>query len=49
MRCASNGIGIPSLKECARMLYGTFEMRSAPMKGTQITVSIPLKKDHARA
>jgi hypothetical protein len=33
--CASNGIGILSLKERARMLYGTFEIRSAPMKGMQ--------------
>jgi signal transduction histidine kinase len=41
---ASNGIGILSMKERTRMLYGTFEIRSEPMKGTQITVNIPLKK-----
>lgn len=46
---ASNGIGILSMKERARMLYGVFEIRSAPMKGTQITVNIPLKKVHATA
>jgi PAS domain S-box-containing protein len=40
----SNGIGILSMKERARMLYGTFEIRSAPMKGTEIAVNIPLKK-----
>jgi signal transduction histidine kinase len=40
----SNGIGILSMKERARMLYGTFEIRSAPRKGTQIVVNIPLKK-----
>jgi PAS domain S-box-containing protein len=45
----SNGIGILSMKERARMLYGTFEIRSAPMKGTQIAVNIPLKKARATA
>ena len=30
---ASNGIGILSMKERARMLNGAFEIRSAPMKG----------------
>jgi PAS domain S-box-containing protein len=44
---ASNGIGILSMKERARMLHGTFEIQSAPMKGTQITVDIPFKKAHA--
>jgi signal transduction histidine kinase len=29
------------------MLHGTFEIQSAPMKGTQITVDIPFKKAHA--
>jgi signal transduction histidine kinase len=37
------------MKECARMLNGTFEIQSAPMKGTQIAVTIPLKKVHAAA
>jgi PAS domain S-box-containing protein len=46
---ASNGIGILSMKERARMLDGTFELRSAPIKGTQITMKIPLKKVHATA
>jgi two-component system sensor histidine kinase UhpB len=43
---ASNGIGILSMKERARMLHGTFEIQSAPMKGTQITVKIPQKASH---
>jgi signal transduction histidine kinase len=34
------------MKERARMLYGTFEIRSEPMKGTQIAVNIPLKTAH---
>jgi hypothetical protein len=34
------------MKERARMLYGTFEIRSEPMKGSQIAVNIPLKKAH---
>lgn len=46
---ASKGIGILSMKERARMLYGTFEIRSAPTKGTQITVKIPLENAHAAA
>jgi PAS domain S-box-containing protein len=45
----TNGIGILSMKERARMLFGTFEIRSAPMKGTQITVNIPIKKAYATA
>ena len=42
---ASNGIGILSMKERTRMLHGTLEIQSAPMKGTQITVKIPHKND----
>jgi signal transduction histidine kinase len=45
----TNGIGILSMKERARMLFGTCEIRSAPMKGTQITVNIPIKKAYATA
>ena len=41
---ASDGIGILSMKERARMLYGTFEIRSEPMKGTQITLNIPVRR-----
>jgi PAS domain S-box-containing protein len=44
---ASHGIGILSMKERARMLDGTFEIRSAPMNGTHITMKIPLKKSYA--
>jgi signal transduction histidine kinase len=43
---ASKGIGILSMKERARMLYGVFKIRSAPRRGTQ---NIPLKKVHATA
>jgi signal transduction histidine kinase len=46
---ASNGIGILSMKERARMLHGTFEIQSAPMKGTQITVKIPHNNVHPAA
>jgi signal transduction histidine kinase len=46
---ASNGIGILSMKERARMLNGTLEIRSSPMKGTEITLTIPLKNVHAAA
>jgi PAS domain S-box-containing protein len=46
---ASNGIGILSMKERARMLRGTFELQSAPTKGTQITMKIPLNNARAIA
>jgi len=39
---ASDGIGVLSMKERARMLGGAFEIVSQPMHGTQITVSVPL-------
>lgn len=45
----TNGIGILSMKERARMLFGTFEIQSEPMKGTRITVNIPIKKARASA
>lgn len=41
----SAGIGIQSMKERARRLGGSFEIRSRPsVKGTQIAVTVPLKK-----
>lgn len=43
-RYTSNGIGLQSMKERARMLSGTFEVRSRPMQGTQIRVTVPLKR-----
>lgn len=39
---ASNGIGVLSMRERVRMLHGTFDIQSAPMKGTQISVKIPV-------
>jgi PAS domain S-box-containing protein len=44
---ASNGIGILSMNERARMLHGTFEIQSTLTKGTQITMKIPLDNAHA--
>jgi PAS domain S-box-containing protein len=38
----SNGIGVQSMNERARMLGGAFQLESAPMQGTKITVKIPL-------
>jgi signal transduction histidine kinase len=46
---ASNGIGILSMNERARMLHGTFEIQSTLTKGTQITMKIPLDNAHAAA
>jgi signal transduction histidine kinase len=45
----SNGIGIQSMKERVRMLDGTFEVRSQPMQGTQIEVTVPLKSARTAA
>ena len=40
----SNGIGIQSMEERARILGGRFQLQPAPMQGTQIAVSVPLKR-----
>jgi PAS domain S-box-containing protein len=45
----SNGIGIQSMKERARMLGGTFDIQSRPMQGTQIAVNVPLINTSAAA
>jgi PAS domain S-box-containing protein len=45
----SHGIGIQSMRERARMLAGTFEVRSEPMQGAQVVVTIPLKVVRAAA
>ena len=39
---ASNGIGIRSMRERARMLRGTFQVLSRPSEGTRIMVTVPL-------
>ena len=48
-KSTSDGIGIQSMKERTRMLHGTFEIHSAPIKGTQIAVKVPLKRIHTAA
>jgi PAS domain S-box-containing protein len=40
--CASKGIGIQSMRERARMLGGTFEIRSRRSGGTKIMVRVPV-------
>jgi len=42
--CASEGIGVLSMKERAGMLGGSFEIKSRPMHGTLITATVPFKK-----
>ena len=44
---ASHGIGIQSMNERARMVGGRFELRASPMRGTQITVEVPLENHSA--
>jgi len=44
----SGGIGIQSMNERARMIGGTFQVESAPMRGTQITVKVPLNSVRTR-
>jgi PAS domain S-box-containing protein len=41
------GIGLQSMRERARMLGGTFDVRSTPERGTEIAVTIPLRGAHA--
>ena len=44
---ASLGIGVQSMKERARTLGGTLEVRSEHMRGTQIAVVVPLERIHS--
>jgi signal transduction histidine kinase len=37
------GIGLQSMKERARMVGGSLEVKSRHMQGTQIAVTVPLK------
>jgi PAS domain S-box-containing protein len=41
---ASDGIGLRSMRERARMLGGKFEVISQPMQGTQIAVIVPITR-----
>lgn len=41
---ASDGIGIQSMNERARMVGGTFGLQSSHTEGTHITVIVPLKE-----
>jgi signal transduction histidine kinase len=41
---ASDGIGLRSMRERARMLRGKFEVISQPMQGTQIAVIVPITR-----
>ena len=45
----AEGIGLQSMKERARMVGGSLEVKSRPMQGTQIAVTVPLKTTHAAA
>jgi len=45
----AEGIGLQSMKERARMFGGSLEVKSRPMQGTQIAVTVPLKTTHAAA
>lgn len=38
------GIGIKNMKSRSKKLKGTFQIKSAPQNGTQITISIPLNQ-----
>ena len=39
----ADGIGLQSMKERAHMVGGSLEVKSCPMQGTQIAVTVPLK------
>jgi signal transduction histidine kinase len=45
----SEGIGVQSMKERALMIGGSLEVKSRPMEGTQIAVTVPIRNARARA
>ena len=45
----AEGIGLQTMKERARMVGGSLELKSRPMQGTQIVVTVPLKTTLAAA
>jgi signal transduction histidine kinase len=45
----SEGIGVQSMKERALMVGGSVEVKSRPMEGTQISVTVPIKSARAVA
>lgn len=44
-RLASTGIGIHSIRERVQMLSGTFGVRTRPMQGTTLSVSVPCRPE----
>jgi PAS domain S-box-containing protein len=45
----SEGIGVQSMKERALMVGGSFEVKSCPLEGTQIAVTVPIKSARTAA
>jgi len=43
-RLASGGLGLINMRERARQLNGTFDLDSAPRRGTTVTVTIPFRR-----
>jgi signal transduction histidine kinase len=44
---SNSGLGLESIAERAKFLGGTFEIQSAPGKGTRLTVLLPVPPRHA--
>ena len=43
-RAAGQGIGLMGMRERAEHLQGSFSIRSAPHKGTTVSVRVPLQR-----
>ena len=43
-RAAGQGMGLMGMRERAEHLQGSFSIRSAPHKGTTVSVRIPLRR-----
>jgi signal transduction histidine kinase len=44
-RLSKHGLGLIGMQERVRVVHGTYEVKSAPGKGTEITVWVPIPKN----
>ena len=48
-RAAGQGMGLMGMRERAEHLQGSFSIRSAPHKGTTVSVRVPLRRPSAHS
>jgi signal transduction histidine kinase/ABC-type uncharacterized transport system substrate-binding protein len=46
---AGHGLGLISMKERVKLFNGTFEVNTSPGAGTEVSVRIPLQKNHEKS